>query len=405
MLKNKHSSSKKLSKNDSNKKLDYHKLIGESGTEYYLKHVIGRGTFGVVYEAYTTDSITEEETVDTENNIEELNDEEKANFFNKNLIIRSGNNINLLENKDKFAIKRYFKSFNPKSSQVELSILSYLRKKVNDNRLLKIIDGKYVEKTGDFYFISPFFKHQKFVEYFKLMSFDKIRIYMYQLLTCIKKIHSAGLIHRDIKPENFLFNVETNDCYLIDFGLAEIDIDSNYFHKINEDNQEDEDYQILSRIQQKHYRHKLGTRGYASPEVIFISPYQDGGVDVWGAGIILLILLSQRNNIFNMNQFSKIESESIKDIIPLIELFGVDKVLDIAKKCQCNIYIGNIFKDYKVHGGIEKLIKKEPKNGREQRLLNLAKDLLYKLLELNFKKRITAEKALEHEFFRGIKIA
>ena len=405
MLKNKHSSSKKLSKNDSNKKLDYHKLIGESGTEYYLKHVIGRGTFGVVYEAYTTDSITEEETVDTENNIEELNDEEKANFFNKNLIIRSGNNINLLENKDKFAIKRYFKSFNPKSSQVELSILSYLRKKVNDNRLLKIIDGKYVEKTGDFYFISPFFKHQKFVEYFKLMSFDKIRIYMYQLLTCIKKIHSAGIIHRDIKPENFLFNVETNDCYLIDFGLAEIDIDSNYFHKINEDNQEDEDYQILSRIQQKHYRHKLGTRGYASPEVIFISPYQDGGVDVWGAGIILLILLSQRNNIFNMNQFSKIESESIKDIIPLIELFGVDKVLDIAKKCQCNIYIGNIFKDYKVHGGIEKLIKKEPKNGREQRLLNLAKDLLYKLLELNFKRRITAEKALEHEFFRGIKIA
>ena len=405
MLKNKHSSSKKLSKNDSNKKLDYHKLIGESGTEYYLKHVIGRGTFGVVYEAYTTDSITEEETVDTENNIEELNDEEKANFFNKNLIIRSGNNINLLENKDKFAIKRYFKSFNPKSSQVELSILSYLRKKVNDNRLLKIIDGKYVEKTGDFYFISPFFKHQKFVEYFKLMSFDKIRIYMYQLLTCIKKIHSAGIIHRDIKPENFLFNVETNDCYLIDFGLAEIDIDSNYFHKINEDSQEDEDYQILSRIQQKHYRHKLGTRGYASPEVIFISPYQDGGVDVWGAGIILLILLSQRNNIFNMNQFSKIESESIKDIIPLIELFGVDKVMDIAKKCQCNIYIGNIFKDYKVHGGIEKLIKKEPKNGREQRLLNLAKDLLYKLLELNFKRRITAEKALEHEFFRGIKIA
>ena len=405
MLKNSYSSTKKLQKNESNKKLDHHKLIGESGTEYYLKNVIGRGTFGVVYEAYTTESISEEETVDTENNTEELNEEEKTYTYNKNLIIKSENNINFQENKYKFAIKRYFKSFNPKSSQVELSILSYLRKKVNDNRLLKIIDGKYVEKTGDFYFISPFFKHQKFVEYFKIMSFEKIRIYMYQLLTCIKKIHSAGIIHRDIKPENFLFNVETNECCLIDFGLAEIDIDSKYFEKINNDNQEDEDYQILNRIQQKHYRHKLGTRGYASPEVIFISPYQDGGVDVWGAGIILLILLSQRNNIFNMNQFSKIESESIKDLIPLIELFGVDKILDIAKKCQCNIYIGDIFKEYKVHGGIEKMIKKVPKNQREQRLLNLAKDLLYKLLELNFKKRITAEKALEHEFFRGIKIA
>ena len=405
MLKNKQSSTKKLPKNESNKKLELHKLIGESGTEYYLKQVIGRGTFGVVYEAYTTDLINEEETVDTDNNTDELNEEEKAFIFNKNLIIRSENNHNFFENKYKFAIKRYFKSFNPKSSQVELSILSYLRKKVNDNRLLKIIDGKYVEKTGDFYFISPFFKHQKFVEYFKIMSFEKIRIYMYQLLTCIKKIHSAGIIHRDIKPENFLFNVETNECCLIDFGLAEIDIDSKYFNTINEKNQEDEDYQILNKIQQKHYRHKLGTRGYASPEVIFISPYQDGGVDVWGAGIILLILLSQRNNIFNMNQFSKIESESIKDVIPLIELFGVDKIMEIAKICRCSIYIGDIFKDYKVQGGIEKLITKVPKNSKEQRLLNLAKDLLYKLLELNFKKRITAKKALEHEFFRGIKIA
>ena len=118
--------------------------------------------------------------------------------------------------------------------------------------------------------------------------------------------------------------------------------------------------------------------------------------------------MDQTNNFGmnnNMNQFSKIESETIKDVIPLIELFGVDKVVDIAKKCRCNIYIGNAFNDYKINGGIEKLIKKKPENIKEQKLLNLAKDLLYKLLELNFKRRITAEKALEHEFFRGIKIA
>ena len=127
MLKNKHSTNSKLSKNDSNKKSDHYKLIGESGVEYYLKRIIGRGTFGVVYEAYTSDNISEEETEDSENNTEEISDEEKANNFNKNLIIRSANNINFIENKDKFAIKRYFKSFNP--SRVEYIILSKKKSK------------------------------------------------------------------------------------------------------------------------------------------------------------------------------------------------------------------------------------------------------------------------------------
>ena len=400
---NKHSRSKNESKGESLKKSEYQKLIGESGNEYYLKRIAGRGTYGVVYEAFTNDTLSIDYTNDTDSFQEEMSDEEKIFNFNDNLLIKKTNTLTFNKNKDKFAIKRYFKSFNPKLAQVELSILSYLSSKIHDNRILKIIDGKYNEETGDFYFISRFFKHHKFVEYFKELSFEKMQIYMFQLLSCIKNIHSAGIIHRDIKPDNFLFNVDTNDCLLIDFGLAEIDTDSNNYENLNKNNKANEDYQILSKIQQRHYRHKIGTRGYSAPEVIFYSPYQDGRVDVWGAGIILLILLSQRNNIFNMNPFSKIESESVKDAIPLIELFGVEKITEIAKKCRCDIYIGNIFNDYKVHGGIEKLIKKKPQNAKEQKLLNLAKDLLNQLLEVNFKKRITATEALEHEFFRGIK--
>jgi len=287
-----HSRSKKIGKSEKIKKLEFHKLIGESGKEYYLKRVIGRGTFGVVYEAFTNDNLSvDNNTNDTDNDEEEMTEEEKISYSNNNITIPISNNI-FNDNKDKFAIKRYFKSFNPKSAQIELSILSYLSNKINDNRIIKIIDGNYNEETGDFYFISPFFKHHKFVDYFKTMSFEKIQIYMYQLLSCINKIHSAGIIHRDIKPDNFLFNIDTNDCYLIDFGLAEIDIDSKLFENININNQENEDYKILCKIQQSHYRHKLGTRGYAAPEVIFFSPYQDGGVDIWGAGVILLILLA-----------------------------------------------------------------------------------------------------------------
>lgn len=45
-----------------------------------------------------------------------------------------------------------------------------------------------------------------------------------QLISCIKFIHTLGIIHQDLKPENFLFGTgETNDqIFCIDFGLSKI---------------------------------------------------------------------------------------------------------------------------------------------------------------------------------------
>lgn len=42
---------------------------------------------------------------------------------------------------------------------------------------------------------------------------------MYQLLSAIKLIHSAGIIHRDIKPANILLNKNCG-IQLCDFGYA-----------------------------------------------------------------------------------------------------------------------------------------------------------------------------------------
>lgn len=40
------------------------------------------------------------------------------------------------------------------------------------------------------------------------------------LLATIKYIHSIGFIHADIKPENVIYNIETNQLYVIDFDLS-----------------------------------------------------------------------------------------------------------------------------------------------------------------------------------------
>ena len=375
---------------DSIPKKNYLKLTGTSGIDYYLVKIIGRGTFGVVYEAYGSKQNSNNSLPNTDNTMPfEENKEEPNNDFNIN-------------DKEKFAIKRYFKSFNPNCGQIELSLLSYLNRKVNDDRIVKILDGNYIEKTGDFFFVTPYFKFNKFSEFYKQMSFEKIQIYMYQLLTCLKKIHDVGIIHRDIKPDNFLFNYDTNECCLIDFGLAEIDIDSHKWVDVNKDDQDDQDFKILTEIQKNNYRHKLGTRGFAPPEVIFHSTYQNSSVDIWAAGVVLLIILSQRLPIFNLNLFSKIKDETIKDLVPLIVLYGKEAMIEAAKVSKCPIFIGDVFKEYKVLEGIDALIMKKAETPEDKRILDMCKDLLHQLLNLNFKKRINADEALKHKLFEGV---
>ncbi len=48
------------------------------------------------------------------------------------------------------------------------------------------------------------------------------RLYMRALLAALKDIHKRGIVHRDVKPANFLFDYETGDGVLCDFGLAEV---------------------------------------------------------------------------------------------------------------------------------------------------------------------------------------
>ena len=127
----------------------YLKLTGTSGTEYYLVKIIGRGTFGVVYEAYGSKLNTTNSTNIIQNSSLNYPFEENKEDTNSEI-----NNINFNE---KYAIKRYFKSFNPNCGQIELSLLSYLNRKINDNRIVKILDGNYIEKTGDFFFCYAIF--------------------------------------------------------------------------------------------------------------------------------------------------------------------------------------------------------------------------------------------------------
>jgi len=89
--------------------------------------------------------------------------------------------------------------------------------------------------------------------------------YCYQMIQCLKYLHSLKIIHRDIKPENCLLGVH-GELKLCDFGWAA--------------------YEPSSRRTTM-----CGTLDYLPPEMLKNHPTHDRLVDLWALGILTYELL------------------------------------------------------------------------------------------------------------------
>jgi serine/threonine protein kinase len=110
-------------------------------------------------------------------------------------------------------------------------------------------------------------KTQKFDE-------EQLVIIIFNLLQCIKYIHSAGVIHRDLKPNNILL---TDKCHVIlcDFGLART--------KLVDPKKENYKSRPMSPM--------CYTRYYRPPEVIFQNTKYNERSDIWSLGCIISELI------------------------------------------------------------------------------------------------------------------
>ena len=73
--------------------------------------------------------------------------------------------------------------------------------------------------------------------YLNQMDLQEIKHYMYCILKAVEHLSNHGIMHRDIKPANFLYDRQTKTGLLIDFGLSELEINSNNYRPCkNEDN-------------------------------------------------------------------------------------------------------------------------------------------------------------------------
>ena len=166
-------------------------------------------------------------------------------------------------------------------------------------------------------------------------------------------------MHRDLKGANLLVN-NRGELKITDFGLA---------RPIEE-----------NRLK---YTPGVVTRWYRPPELLFGSEVYTESVDIWGAGCIIAEMYIRKPLFGASSDLEQLKTVCIYCGTPTEENFpGVSELPDFSK----------------IQLKPEKRILKEYL--KSKKLDSAAVDLIDKMLVLDPKQRISAQEALEHEYFK-----
>eukprot|EP01018_Ginkgo_biloba_P031579 Gb_15107 [translate_table: standard] len=203
-------------------------------------------------------------------------------------------------------------------------------------------------------------------------SQSEVKCLMLQLLEGVNYLHDNWVLHRDLKTSNLLLN-NKGELKICDFGLAR---------------------QYGSPL--KTYTHLVVTLWYRAPELLLGAKHYSTTVDMWSLGCIMAEILA-KEPLFNGKT----------------EIDQIDKCLSMAcvirKGCYKSVVNSWLIAEQAVFHCCQsmrynKLRDKFPVTSFSGRpiLSESGFDLLNRLLTYDPNKRITAEEALKHEWFREV---
>lgn len=299
--------------------------------EYELLDKIGEGTFSTVYKAK-----------DLKGNITQ---KYSSHFWS--------------ETSKYVALKKIYVTSSPQRIYNELNLLYIL---TGCTRVAPLCDATRVR--DQVIAVLPYYPHEEFRNFYRDLPIKGIKKYVWELLQALNFVHSKGIIHRDVKPTNFLYNPELGRGVLVDFGLAEMQV--NYLDSNAEEIDGDSAFSIKERRHHEQFcpcimreslnsnghsasgpmitiqngkvvqlnnangmdlakgypkyetrrvkrANRAGTRGFRAPEVLMKCGSQTTKIDIWSVGVIMLSLLSRRFPMF----------QSLDDTDSLLELCSI----------------------------------------------------------------------------------
>lgn len=193
-----------------------------------------------------------------------------------------------------------------------------------------------------------------------IMSMHNVKIFLFQILRGLAYCHKRKVLHRDLKPQNLLIN-ERGELKLADFGLAR-----------------------AKSVPTKTYSNEVVTLWYRPPDVLLGSSEYSTQIDMWGVGCIFFEMAAGR---------PLFPGSTVEDELHLIfRLLGtpVDDtwpgILSIDEFRSYN------FPKY----------KQQPLINHAPRLDSEGTDLLSKFLQYESKKRLSADDAMKHAYFKTL---
>ncbi|WCJ38694.1 Protein kinase superfamily protein [Euphorbia peplus] len=198
-------------------------------------------------------------------------------------------------------------------------------------------------------------------------SQSEVKCLMLQLLEGVKYLHDNWVLHRDLKTSNLLLN-NRGELKICDFGLAR---------------------QYGSPL--KPYTHLVVTLWYRAPELLLGAKLYSTAIDMWSLGCIMAEMLS-KEALFN----GKTEVDQLDKIFRILGTPNETIWPGFSK--LPGVKVNFVKHQYNL------LRKKFPATSftGSPVLSDAGFDLLNKLLTYDPEKRITAEAALNHEWFREV---